>query len=108
MKIDPKYDAAAREFLIHDLAHRVTRISFGDAAAKERDLAEDHQLSRALELLKQSATQAQLLAATATPRKVASRQRAVCYLGDRRPSFRTAHAPPARSAHGALLHPGRG
>jgi carboxyl-terminal processing protease len=63
VKIEPKYDATAREFLTHDLAHRVARIAFGDAAAKERNVSEDHQLSRAIELLQRSTTQAQLLAA---------------------------------------------
>jgi hypothetical protein len=69
VKIDPKFDATARTFLTNDLANRVTRLSFGDAAAKERNLANDHQLSRALELLRNSATQSQLLAATASGRK---------------------------------------
>jgi carboxyl-terminal processing protease len=64
VKIDPKYDAAARTFLTRDLANRVARLSFGDAAAKERSLPSDHQLVRAIELLKSATTQAQLLAAT--------------------------------------------
>ena len=64
VKLDPKFDAAARTFLTRDLANRVTRLSFGDAAAKARTLDDDHQLLRAIELLKNSTTQAQLLAAT--------------------------------------------
>jgi hypothetical protein len=66
VKLDPKFDATARTFLTRDLAHRVTRITFGDAASKERGLSDDHQLLRAIELLQRSTTQAQLLA-TARP-----------------------------------------
>jgi carboxyl-terminal processing protease len=62
--IDPKFDATARTFLTRDLANRVVRFTFGDAAAKERTLPDDRQLARAIELLRNSATQAQLLAAT--------------------------------------------
>jgi carboxyl-terminal processing protease len=65
VKIDPKNEAAARAFLMRDLANRVARFSFGDAAAKERTLPTDHQLTRAIELLKTATTQSQLLAATA-------------------------------------------
>jgi carboxyl-terminal processing protease len=65
VKIDPKFDAAAREFLTRDLERRVTRLTFGDAAAKARSLPEDNQLLKALDLLQHSATQAQLLAAVA-------------------------------------------
>jgi hypothetical protein len=54
--------------LTRELANRVARLSFGDAAAKERLLAEDHQLTKAIELLGRSTSQAQLLAA-ADPRK---------------------------------------
>jgi carboxyl-terminal processing protease len=69
VKIEPKYDQAAREFLTRDLANRVARISLGDAAAKERNLAEDHQLTRAIDLLQRSTTQAQLLTAAAPVRR---------------------------------------
>lgn len=69
VKIDEKYDATARAFLTRDLAHRVARISFGEAAAKERGLAEDHQLLRAIELLERNKTQSQLLAAVAPVRR---------------------------------------
>src|SRR4029079_467609 len=63
VKFDPKMDAAAHRFLSRDLANRVTRLSFGDAAAKARTVSEDHQLARALQLLGTSTTQAQLLGA---------------------------------------------
>ena len=63
VKVDPAFDGAARRFLTRDLANRVARMSFGEAAAKERLLSEDHQLTRAIDLLEKSSTQAQLLAA---------------------------------------------
>ena len=63
VKVQPAYDSAARRFLTHDLVNRVARMSFGEAAAKERLLPEDHQLLEAIELLEKSTTQAQLLAA---------------------------------------------
>ena len=65
VKVEAKYAAIEREALTRDLANRVARLSFGDAAAKARSLNEDHQLSKAIELLQRSTTQAQLLAAAA-------------------------------------------
>lgn len=61
VKIDPKFDSTARDLLTRDLVQRVTRFSFGDAAAKQRNLSDDHQLTRAIEMLEQSTSQAQLL-----------------------------------------------
>ncbi len=63
VKIDSKYEAAEREFLTRDLANRVARMTYGDASAKLRVIAEDKPLTRAIELLQRSTTQAQLLAA---------------------------------------------
>ena len=63
VKIDPKFDITARTLLTHDLAHRVTRLAFGDAAAKARNASDDHQLLKALDLLSHNMTQAKLLAA---------------------------------------------
>ncbi len=63
VKLDPKFQIAERTFLTRDLENRVTRLTFGDAAAKARNLAEDHQLLKAIDLLEHSTTQAQLLAA---------------------------------------------
>jgi len=63
--IDPKYTPVASRLLTRDLANRVTRLAFGDAAVKARTLSDDHQLTKALELLGHSATQAQLLAGAA-------------------------------------------
>jgi carboxyl-terminal processing protease len=61
--IDPKYSDVGRDLLVRDLASRVARLSFGDAAAKQRLIGEDHQLMKALELLQRNTTQAKLLAA---------------------------------------------
>ncbi|MEO7085534.1 MAG: S41 family peptidase [Gemmatimonadaceae bacterium] len=67
-KIDPKYQTTAETFLTHDLENRVTRLTFGDAAAKARDVSEDHPLTKALDLLLGKKTQADLLAAAPAPR----------------------------------------
>jgi hypothetical protein len=67
--IDAKYHETAREFLTHDLAHRVTRIAFGEEAAKARTLSDDQPLVRAIELLQRSTTQAQLLATVSSTRQ---------------------------------------
>jgi carboxyl-terminal processing protease len=69
IKIDPKYQATAETFLTQDLASRVTRLTFGDAAAKARNVADDHQLVKALDLLQGATSQAQLLAAAGAARK---------------------------------------
>ena len=63
VKLEPKYQTAERTFFARDLATRVTRLTFGDAAAKARNLAEDRQLTKAITLIEHNATQAQLLAA---------------------------------------------
>jgi carboxyl-terminal processing protease len=60
--IDPKYAAVAPKLLTRELAHRVASMAFGDAAAKTRSLADDHQLGRALELLRNAHRQADLFA----------------------------------------------
>src|SRR5215467_1276197 len=71
VKLEPKFQTAERTFLTRDLENRVTRLTFGDAAAKARNLGEDHQLLKAIDLLEHSTTQAQLLAAAGarTPAK---------------------------------------
>ncbi|HEY4304776.1 MAG TPA: S41 family peptidase [Gemmatimonadaceae bacterium] len=71
--IDPKIDAGAKTAIERDLANRVARLSFGDAAAKVRLVKEDKPLSKAIELLEKNATQAQLLAA-APPQKEPARK----------------------------------
>ncbi len=65
VKIDPKYSEIAPKLLTEDLARRVTRMAFGDAAEKTRALGDDHQLLKAIEMLQRSTTQAQLLARAA-------------------------------------------
>jgi carboxyl-terminal processing protease len=70
VKLDPKFETTERAFLTRDLAQRATRMAYGDAAAKLRILAEDKPLTKAIELLQKSTTQAQLLAAApATAKK---------------------------------------
>jgi carboxyl-terminal processing protease len=63
---DPKFNDVAQDLLVRDLATRVARLSYGDAAAKARVIGEDHQLMKALELLQHNSTQAKLLAAGAS------------------------------------------
>ena len=48
---------------IRVLDHRVARRALGDAAAKKREASRDHQLMKAIELLKRSGTQVDLFAA---------------------------------------------
>jgi carboxyl-terminal processing protease len=63
--IEPKFSDVAVKLLTEDLARRVTRMAFGDAAEKTRALTDDHQLLKAIEMLRQSTTQAALLARAA-------------------------------------------
>ena len=58
--IDPAYAPVADTFFTRQLEERVTRQAFGDAAAKKRELPEDHQLLEALKLLHGSRTQTAL------------------------------------------------
>ena len=70
--IDAKYEAAADRILSRELERRVARLAFGDAAAKERDIKSDRQLTTAIDLLKKSATQRELF--TVAHANVAVRQ----------------------------------
>jgi carboxyl-terminal processing protease len=63
VKLDVKYEPAERAFLTRDLSQRAMRMAYGDAAAKIRILSEDKPLTKAIELLQHSTSQAQLLAA---------------------------------------------
>ncbi len=63
--IEPALEPTAETFLTHDLELRVTRLAFGDAAAKARGVSEDRQLARALDLLQHASTQSQLFVAGA-------------------------------------------
>ena len=60
---DPKFDGIGTQLLDRELDRRVARLVLGDAAAKERGLAEDHQLTKAIELLTAARSQDALLAA---------------------------------------------
>ena len=59
---------AARELVDRDLERRVAAMSFGDSAAFRRSISYDGQLKRAMELLRASGTQRELLAAVTPPR----------------------------------------
>jgi carboxyl-terminal processing protease len=61
--IEPKYDAAANALFDRELDRRVARLLLGDAGAKARGVADDHQLARAVGLLKSSRSQQELFAA---------------------------------------------
>ncbi len=63
VRIDAKDSTVANRLIDRQLAERITRLAFGDAAAKKRDLGDDHQLLKAIDLLRQSSTQADLFAA---------------------------------------------
>jgi carboxyl-terminal processing protease len=59
--IEPQYDSVALKLFSDELDRRVARRAFGDAEAKKRSLAEDRALVRAIELLKRSRSQQDLL-----------------------------------------------
>ena len=63
---EPKFDGIATKLLDRELDRRVARLVLGDAGAKERALAEDHQLSKAIQLLTATRSQDGLLAAAHT------------------------------------------
>jgi carboxyl-terminal processing protease len=71
--LDPKIEAGGRIAIERDLANRVARLSYGDAAAKVRLVGEDKPLLKAVELLEKNPTQAQLLAAS-PPQKEPARK----------------------------------
>ena len=63
---DAKLEPVAPKILDRELDRRVARLVLGDAAAKERVLGEDHQLTRAIQLLTNARSQEALLAAART------------------------------------------
>jgi carboxyl-terminal processing protease len=68
VNIEPKYDSVANRLLGDELGLRVTRRAFGDAEAKKRTVSEDRALLRAIDLLKRSRSQQDLLrSASLTP-----------------------------------------
>jgi carboxyl-terminal processing protease len=64
--IDPKYEPAATRILDRELDRRVSRLVLGDAGARQRSVADDHQLARAIALLSAARTQEALFAAGRT------------------------------------------
>jgi carboxyl-terminal processing protease len=67
--IEPRFDSIATELLAQELDRRVARRAFGDAEAKRRTIAEDRALVRAIDMLRRSKSQEELLrTASATPR----------------------------------------
>ena len=60
--IEPKYEPAATKVLDRELDRRVARLVLGDAGAKLRNLSDDHQLTKAIELLNAAKSQTALLA----------------------------------------------
>jgi carboxyl-terminal processing protease len=61
--IDQKYEPAATRILDRELDRRVSRLVLGDAGARQRSVADDHQLARAISLLSGARTQEALFAA---------------------------------------------
>ncbi|MFN2565081.1 MAG: S41 family peptidase [Gemmatimonadaceae bacterium] len=66
--VDPRHAPGAARFYARELEHQVARAAFGDAAAKRRELPQDRQLARAIELLRAAPSQDALFAAVARPR----------------------------------------
>jgi len=66
VSFDQRFDAAATALLDRELERRVARLLLGDAGAKQRAMAEDHQLARAVSLLKNARTQQDLFASAQT------------------------------------------
>ncbi len=61
--IDAKHEPAATRILDREIDRRVGRLVLGDAGARQRSVAEDHQLARAIALLASARSQDALLAA---------------------------------------------
>jgi carboxyl-terminal processing protease len=61
--VDAKYEPSATAMLDRELDRRVARLLLGDAGAKRRALADDHQLARAVALLSNARSQDGLFAA---------------------------------------------
>jgi hypothetical protein len=57
------YDHASSE-VDRILSDRVARLAFGDSAAKRRELPDDVQLERAIDIIRKGETQADLFATT--------------------------------------------
>jgi carboxyl-terminal processing protease len=64
--IDPKFEPTASGILDRELDRRIARLLLGDAGAKRRALADDHQLARAVSLLGAARSQEELFATART------------------------------------------
>jgi hypothetical protein len=62
VEVDRQLYDAARPTIDKWLSHFVTRFAFGDSAAARREIADDPQLLRAIELMKKGNTQKDLFA----------------------------------------------
>jgi carboxyl-terminal processing protease len=62
VEVDKQLFDAARPTIDKWLSHFVTRFAFGDAAAARREISDDPQLLKAIELMKKGATQKDLFA----------------------------------------------
>jgi carboxyl-terminal processing protease len=71
--VDSNHEPAATKILDRELDRRVARLVLGDAGAKRRALAEDHQLARAVGLLATASSQEQLFAAAGATAASATR-----------------------------------
>lgn len=61
VRIEARFDSVAVTMLGEELGHRVARRAFGEAEAKRRTLHEDRALTRAIDLLRRSRSQQDLL-----------------------------------------------
>jgi carboxyl-terminal processing protease len=59
--VDPQFDTVATNMMAAELERRVIRRSYGEAVEKQHALANDHALARAIDLLRHSTSQQQLL-----------------------------------------------
>jgi carboxyl-terminal processing protease len=66
IEIDPKLYEGASHLIDRELELRVARLAFGDSAAKARQLDDDTQLKKALELLRKGQNQKELFTLVAT------------------------------------------
>jgi carboxyl-terminal processing protease len=69
-----EYEAAGGE-IDRLLGNTIARLAFGDSTAKRRSIPDDNQLTRAIDVLKQSQTQQDLFAIAAREQTTASTRR---------------------------------
>ena len=71
--VEPRHAQGAAEFGRRELEHQVARAAFGDGAAKRREMKEDPQLTRAVELLRGARSQDALFAGAGAPTRSSRR-----------------------------------